>query len=301
MIDGIINVYKEKDYTSFDVCAKLRGILKQKKIGHTGTLDPMAEGVLMVCLGKATKLVDMLTVGDKEYKAKMVLGLSTDTEDITGKVLEKRDVDLNLDENTVLEVINSFVGNYDQIPPMYSAIKKDGKKLYEYARAGVSIEREPRSVEIYSIDNIAIDLPYISFDVKCSKGTYIRSLVRDIGEKIGTLGTLTELTRNNVHGYLLENSYKLSDIERLRDEGKLEEVILPIDVLLSDYPILNIKESQKSYLFNGNKLGKNQFEENNIDFVDENLYRIYYDKECLGLYRYIALEDILKPYKMFLG
>ena len=154
MIDGLINVYKEKDYTSFDVVAKLRGILKQKKIGHTGTLDPMAEGVLIVCLGKATKLVDLLVTSTKEYKASMQLGIETNTEDITGKVLKESDSWKNLDEKTITDTIMSFVGVYEQLPPMFSAIKKDGKKLYEYARQGVSIEREKRPVEIITKSEI---------------------------------------------------------------------------------------------------------------------------------------------------
>mgnify|MGYP000056746179 CR=1 FL=1 len=189
MIDGILNVYKEQDYTSFDVVAKLRGILKQKKIGHTGTLDPMAEGVLLVCLGKATKLVDLLTEGDKCYRATMKLGYETDTEDVTGETIAEGDAAVlaQLTQADVKRAILSFIGKYDQIPPMYSAIKKDGKKLYEYARAGIEVKREPRPVEIYAIQDITkeADDTY-SFDVYCSKGTYIRSLCRDIGRKLST-------------------------------------------------------------------------------------------------------------------
>lgn len=174
MIDGILNVYKEQDYTSFDVVAKLRGILKQKKIGHTGTLDPMAEGVLLVCLGKATKLVDLLTEGDKCYRATMKLGYETDTEDVTGETTAEGDAAVlaQLTQADVKRAILSFIGKYDQIPPMYSAIKKDGKKLYEYARAGIEVKREPRPVEIYAIQDITkeADDTY-SFDVYCSKGS----------------------------------------------------------------------------------------------------------------------------------
>ena len=198
MIDGIINVYKEKGYTSFDVVAKLRGILKQKKIGHTGTLDPMAEGVLIVCLGKATKLVDILITSSKEYKASMQLGIKTDTEDVTGEILKESDLWKSLSNDEIIEAVNSFVGKYSQLPPMYSAIKKDGKKLYEYARAGIEVERQKREVEIIFIDNISIELPYVNFDVKCSKGTYIRSLCRDIGDKLGCGASLSGLIRNEL-------------------------------------------------------------------------------------------------------
>lgn len=300
MIDGIINVYKEAGYTSFDVVAKLRGILKQKKIGHTGTLDPMAEGVLMVCLGKGTKLVDMITSGSKEYRASMRLGIITDTEDITGKVLSEKPLE-NYSLEQVADTINSFYGKYMQIPPMYSAIKKDGKKLYEYARSGVNIEREPRPVEIFSIENIVVELPDISFDVHCSKGTYIRSLCRDIGEKLGCGGTLTSLVRSEVHGFYLKDSLKLSQIEALRDEGSLMDYILPVDALLEDYSVCRIKPDYVKYLYNGNKLFSNQlsFDYNtNDEFSD--IIRVYNGDEFVALYKYNMQEKNYKPYKMFL-
>ena len=166
-----------------DAVAVLRGILKQKKIGHTGTLDPAAEGVLMVCLGNATKLCTFLEDKDKEYECRMLLGVTTDTEDTTGTVLEKKDVDCN--EEEIVEAIKSFLGDIKQIPPMYSALKKDGKKLYELAREGKVIEREARDIKIFRIDIKEINIPYVTFTVHCSKGTYIRSLCRDIGEKLG--------------------------------------------------------------------------------------------------------------------
>ncbi len=302
MIDGIINVYKEPGYTSFDVVAKLRGILKQKKIGHTGTLDPMAEGVLMVCLGKGTKLVDMITSGTKEYEASMRLGITTDTEDITGEVITQSEVSSEINQNMVLDVINSFVGKYNQIPPMYSAIKKDGKKLYEYARSGIEIEREPRPVEIFSIEDIKIELPDISFKVHCSKGTYIRSLCRDIGEKLGSGGTLTGLTRSEVHGFYLKDSLKLGDIERLRDEGRLMEHILPVDSLLKQYSAFQINEKHSKYLYNGNKLSSNQLVMLEKSGKEEPtaIIRVYDGDEFVALYEFNKLENNYKPYKMFL-
>lgn len=301
MIDGIINVYKEAGYTSFDVVAKLRGILKQKKIGHTGTLDPMAEGVLMVCLGKGTKLVDMITSGSKEYEAAMRLGISTDTEDITGKVLATTDLPSDISEEAVIQVINSFVGKYNQIPPMYSAIKKDGKKLYEYARNGIEIKREPRPVEIFSIQDINIKLPDITFKVHCSKGTYIRSLCRDIGDKIGCGGTLTGLTRSEVHGFYLKDSLKLSDIERLRDEDRLMEYILPVDSVLRTYCAYEVKAGHEKYLLNGNKLNGNQLLiRDAYENLQTDIIRVYKDDEFVALYEYDKAEDNFKPYKMFL-
>lgn len=303
MIDGILNVYKESGYTSFDVVAKLRGILKQKKIGHTGTLDPMAEGVLPVCLGKATKLVDMLTVSSKEYSAVMMLGITTDTEDITGKILSKNSIDESITSESILNVLESFIGKYNQIPPMYSAIKKDGKKLYEYARAGIEIEREARTVEIFSIDDIQIDIPYVSFKVHCSKGTYIRSLCRDIGDKLGCGATLKELKRNDVHGFNISDSLKLSEIEQLVKENSLSDKVLPIDSLLMNYKKVFVKESYSTYINNGNKLLAKYliFEDNPDEILDNQIFRVYLNDEFLALYQYIMSEKVFKPYKMFLG
>ena len=183
MIHGIINVYKEKGFTSHDVVAKLRGIVGQKKIGHTGTLDPDATGVLPVCLGKATKLCDLLTDKDKTYEAVMLLGMTTDTQDITGRILEEKSTE-TLTADKVREVIESFIGDYDQIPPMYSALKVNGKKLYELAREGKVVERKARPVKILDIRIIEMDLPRVRMEVSCSKGTYIRTLCHDIGEQL---------------------------------------------------------------------------------------------------------------------
>ena len=187
MIHGIINVYKEKGFTSHDVVAKLRGIVGQKKIGHTGTLDPDATGVLPVCLGKATKLCDLLTDKNKTYEAVLLLGKTTDTQDITGEVLEEKSTEA-LTEEKVREAIEGFIGDYEQIPPMYSALKVNGKKLYELAREGKVIERKARPVKILDIQILEIDLPKVRMEVSCSKGTYIRTLCHDIGEKLGCGG-----------------------------------------------------------------------------------------------------------------
>ena len=194
MIHGIINVYKEKGFTSHDVVAKLRGIVGQKKIGHTGTLDPDATGVLPVCLGKATKLCDLLTDKDKTYEAIMLLGMTTDTQDITGRILEEKSTE-TLTADKVREVIESFIGDYDQIPPMYSALKVNGKKLYELAREGKVVERKARPVKILDIRIIEMDLPRVRMEVSCSKGPYIRTLCHDIGEQLGCGGCMESLIR----------------------------------------------------------------------------------------------------------
>lgn len=301
MIDGILNVYKEKDYTSFDVVAKLRGILKQKKIGHTGTLDPMAEGVLLVCLGKATKLVDLLTEGDKCYRATMKLGYETDTEDVTGETTAEGDAAVlaQLTQADVERAILSFVGKYDQIPPMYSAIKKDGKKLYEYARAGIEVKREPRPVEIYAIQDITkeADDTY-SFDVYCSKGTYIRSLCRDIGRKLSCLAVLSGLLRKEVHGFSVTDALTLQEIEVRQADGTLQDAILPVDALLKQYPAYEITEQAENYLRNGNKLSPRFFKD--MGERRDTRIRVYHAGKFAALYDYKEEEQIYKPFKMFL-
>ncbi len=211
MINGIINVYKEKGYTSFDVVAKLRGILKTKKIGHTGTLDPDAEGVLPVCLGKATKVCDLLTDKNKEYVAVMLLGKVTDTQDTTGTVLEEHLVEVT--EEQVKEAVLSFTGEYMQVPPMYSALKVNGKKLCDLARAGVTVERQARPVQLYSIEIIKMELPRVCMRVRCSKGTYIRTLCQDIGEKLSCGACMESLLRTKVSEFCVQDALRLSEIE----------------------------------------------------------------------------------------
>lgn len=213
MVNGILNVYKEKGYTSHDVVAKLRGIVGQKKIGHTGTLDPDAEGVLPVCLGRATKVCDMLTEKDKTYEAVLLLGKETDTQDISGTVLRVGETE-GLTQEQVKDCVMSFVGEYDQIPPMYSALKVNGKKLYELAREGKTIERKSRKVEIKEIRILEMALPRVRMEVSCSKGTYIRTLCHDIGEKLGCFGCMESLLRTKVSRFELKSSLKLSEIQK---------------------------------------------------------------------------------------
>ena len=208
MYDGIINVYKEKGFTSFDVVAKMRGILGQKKVGHTGTLDPEAEGVLPVCVGKGTRLCDMLTDRDKTYEATLLLGMETDTQDTTGTVLSETDAS-GLTEEAVREAVLCFVGDYDQIPPMYSALKVNGRKLCDLARQGVEVERKPRPVKIYDITIRSIRLPEVVMTVSCSKGTYIRTLCHDIGEKLAVGGCMKKLLRTRAAGFRMEDSRTL--------------------------------------------------------------------------------------------
>lgn len=299
MVNGIINIYKEAGYTSHDVVAKLRGIVRQRKIGHTGTLDPDATGVLPVCLGNATKLCDMLTDKSKEYEACMLLGVTTDTQDMSGTVLTESTVQCT--EQEVKDAVLSFVGGYDQIPPMYSALKVNGKKLYELARKGIEVERQARRVEIPSIDIIECNLPEIRFRVSCSKGTYIRALCADIGDKLGCGATMKSLVRTRVGVFVLEEAWKLSDVEKMVAEGTLLEHITASDQVFMECPKVVVKPEFDKILANGNKLNINQVRfEKEQALRDGEILRVYDSRDIFtGVYTYVATERCLKPYKMF--
>lgn len=300
MYNGILNVYKEKGYTSHDVVAKLRGILKQKKIGHTGTLDPDAQGVLPICLGKGTKLCDMLEDKDKTYRATLLLGQSTDTQDTSGTVIERRLVQCG--ENEVIEAINSFTGDYKQIPPMYSALKVNGKKLYELAREGKIIEREARLVKIYRIDIEEINLPRVTIQVYCSKGTYIRTLCNDIGEKLGCLGCMEELLRVKANGLSIEDSLKIDEIIALKDKNSIEEKIVPIDYVFRAYPRVIIDKEYNKLIYNGNQFKKECIKNSDILTTDYSKVRVYDETESfIGIYVYDTQRNQFSPVKMFLG
>ena len=303
MINGVINIYKERGFTSHDVVAKLRGILKQKKIGHTGTLDPDAEGVLPVCLGKGTRLCDMLTDHSKVYEAVLLLGQSTDTQDVSGNVLQEAPVDVS--EEEVREAIRSFVGPYDQIPPMYSALKVDGKKLCDLARAGKEVERKARRVQILDISVEKIELPRVWMRVSCSKGTYIRTLCEDIGAKLQVGGCMESLLRTRVDRFLVKDSLKLDQIEALRDEGKVGEHICSLEEALESYlPVYTTADGDKA-LKNGNPCFKQQLDLEKSTSLDNrksgNRYRMYSSQGIfMGVYEYQEEKHWWKPWKMFM-
>lgn len=297
MYDGIINIYKEKGFTSHDVVAKLRGILKTRKIGHTGTLDPDAEGVLPVCVGKATKLCEFLLEKSKVYETSFVLGITTDTQDITGQVIEEKEVCVNKDD--IINIIDSFIGGYDQIPPMYSALKVNGKKLYELAREGKEVERKPRKVLLDSIKIMSIseDMKHITMRVSCSKGTYIRTLCHDIGRKLGCGACMEKLLRIQVDQYNIEDSLKLREVEELVKLGNIEEKFVKIEDILSCYPKVNIKVDAEKLLLNGNKFKNFNIVQNNITET----VRVYDSKDnFVALYEYDKKYKEYKPVKMFL-
>jgi len=297
-MNGILNVYKEPGFTSFDVVAKLRGICKQKKIGHTGTLDPDASGVLPVCLGNATKLCDMLTDKSKEYRTVMLLGCVTDTQDTTGKILEEHPVKVSGEQ--VRQAILSFEGEYDQIPPMYSALKVNGKKLCDLARAGKEVERKSRRITIHSIEIEEISLPYVTMTISCSKGTYIRTLCHDIGQKLGCGATMANLVRTRCGQFVLEKAYRLSEIEELAKRGELDCIVMPTDTVFAELPAHRVKKEFEVLAKNGNPLLEQQLQ--SCPDRDKDRIRIYDEAgRFYGVYGWQEEERRFKPVKMFLG
>ena len=307
--NGVINIYKEKGYTSHDVVAKLRGILKTKRIGHTGTLDPEAEGVLPVCIGTATKLCDMLTEKIKVYRAVVRFGIATDTEDMTGQVIQELPVAAG--ETELKMVLQRFVGSYEQIPPMYSAIKVEGKKLYELAREGKVIERKARPVMIHSIElhSVSLDEQQHLFEaeitVTCGKGTYIRSLCRDIGEALGTCACMKSLLRIKSGNFELKNSIKLSEVEQIVATDEIESYILSVEQVFQTCSMFTMKSEWDKLLWNGNPISQEtcdiieSFNEIHSEFP-KNWFRAYdSNRQFLGVYEKIGKKFV--PVKMFLS
>lgn len=296
MKSGIINVYKEAGYTSFDVVAKMRGILGIKKIGHTGTLDPDATGVLPVCIGKATKVCDLLTDKDKTYEAVMRLGIVTDTQDMTGQVLEEHAVTVTEDE--VRQAVGQFVGQIEQIPPMYSALKVGGQKLCDLARKGIEVERKPRPITIYEIRIKNMALPLITMEVHCSKGTYIRTLCQDIGQALGCGGCMECLVRTQVASFALADSLTLARIEEAKKADRLDQILLPIDQVFSAYPKVYASEEADKRLVNGNAIDQMQARADEA-ISEGNPVRMYLsDGRFVGIYYLNERQFKLK--KMFL-
>lgn len=259
MTNGIIIIHKEQNYTSADVVALLRGMFGQRKIGHTGTLDPNATGVLPVCLGSATRLCDMLTDQTKEYRAVLEFGKTSDTQDIWGTVEELTEASWKtLTAEQIAEAAASFLGTYEQLPPMYSAVKIGGKRLYELARAGVEVERKKRKVTIHEIEVLRVDLPVAELRIRCSKGTYIRTLIADLGEKLGCGAVMTGLVRTATGGFSLDQAYTLGQVQEMKDTGRLQETVLPVDSVFMQYPALVIKPAHQDRLYNGNFLYEHQ-------------------------------------------
>lgn len=302
MYNGVINVYKEKGFTSHDVVAKMRGILHMKKIGHTGTLDPDATGVLPVCLGNATKLCDMLTDKTKTYNTVIQLGIVTDTQDTSGRIISSYN-GVYPDKNTISKVINDFVGEYDQIPPMYSAIKVKGKKLYELAREGKEIDRASRRVCINSIEIEYIDEENhtVKMTVDCSKGTYIRTLCHDIGQKLNVGACMSQLERIRVSDFSVENAITLDVISELVEKGEINKHIVSVERIFKHLDAIVTKKETDRLVINGNKLLVKDVvlcSDNNM--TNNMLVRVFdSSNRFLAIYKYDEQEEVFKPFKMF--
>lgn len=279
---GIICVNKEKDITSFGVVAKLRGITGEKKAGHTGTLDPMATGVLPVMFGGATRFLNFLPDSDKGYRATFKLGMTTDTLDITGEVTSQSEVVVSVDD--VKRVMRDFVGVIDQIPPMFSAKSVDGVRLYDLAREGKIVEREACKVEIKNLDLVSFDdnEHIYQIDVLCSKGTYIRSLIDDIGKKLGCGAVMTELCRTKAMGFDLSNCVTLAELQERKDSGKgFDDVLIDIERMFDCYKKVRVSPAQSTRFFNGGALDINRVQKN---IMPDEICAVYSDKnEFLGL------------------
>ena len=252
-MDGIINIYKEKGFTSHDVVAVVRRTINQKKVGHTGTLDPEAEGVLPVCVGRGTKLADYIMAADKQYLAQLTLGVTTTTQDHMGEVIETKPVDF--DEEKIGIAVSKFIGEILQIPPMYSAIKINGKKLYELAREGKEVQRASRKIYIEDIKIKRFIPPNkVEILVTCSKGTYIRTLCDDIGNELGCGGHMSELLRTRSGNFTLENAITLEKLKEICENGNIEDVLLPMEKALATYNRIFVDKKADKLLHNGCKI-----------------------------------------------
>lgn len=285
-MQGIIIIDKPAGFTSFDVIAKLRGILKTKKIGHSGTLDPMATGVLPVFVGQAAKAVDMQTNHDKTYVAQILLGTKTDTGDITGTVLQCADANITLE--TFCLALKQFEGEQEQLPPMYSAVKINGQPLYKLARKGVEIERKPRLINIYSISCLKqISLKEFVIEVKCSKGTYIRTLCEDLGAALGTVATLSALRRTQAGVYTQDKALGFEEIQAAKDNGTVESLLVSVETVFMHLPSVKVTPNQHIRLLNGMPYSAE---------LKNGEYRLYADS-FLGIG--IAEDGVLKVKKLF--
>lgn len=295
-IIGVINIYKEKGFTSHDVVNIVRKSLGRVKTGHTGTLDPDAEGVLPICVGKATKLADYIAADIKEYKAELTLGITTTTEDIWGDVIEEKSV--NLSEEEVFAAIMSFKGEYSQKPPMYSAVKVNGKKLYELAREGIEVERKTRLINIYEIRDIRnLGNNRYEFYVLCSKGTYIRTLCKDIGEKLGCGGCMSSLIRTRSGNFYIENSIKIDDFKKAVSEERTAEIIIPVEKILENYKRVHISSKAEKFVVNGNKISLLYVKEKDIA-EGEKVAAVDSKKRIVGIYD--VKGDFIKPVTMLI-
>lgn len=303
-MDGILAVWKPEGWTSHDVVAKVRRILGMKRIGHAGTLDPMVTGVLPLCLGRATRVVEYVQERPKAYEAVLKLGIATDTEDMTGSIIARSSVELT-DEEAIRSVLQSFAGSIEQVPPMYSAVKVDGKRLYELAREGKTVERKSRTVLIHEIELIEAKLdmeqPEISFSVVCSKGTYIRTLCVDIGKKLMLPATMAKLTRTMSGGITSESCLTLQAIEELHSQSLLSERLISADAAISHMPQAEVAADIGLQALQGRKIALSHAQSPSaLNWNDEELIRLYNETGVfLGIFQVDTDAELLKPIKVF--
>ena len=291
---GFILLNKDTDITSFSACNRVKRILGAKKTGHTGTLDPMATGVLCVAVGNATRFIEFLPSHGKSYRARARLGITTDTLDITGKVLSRSEVNIN--EEQLLAVCESFRGRIMQTPPMYSAVSKDGVRLYELARQGLEVDREEREIEIYSLDVSDFENGEFTLEVSCSAGTYIRTLIDDIGRKLGCGAVMTALVRTGANGFSLDDCHTLAEIEEYANNGKADELIVPVEKCFDCYSSVTVSEAQAKRFSNGGELSLDRIK---FPFAD-GFYRVLSpDGKFLGLGEACLDENLLKVRRVY--
>lgn len=309
-LEGILPIWKPKGYTSHDVVAKVRRILKIKRIGHTGTLDPQVTGVLPLCIGRATRIVEYIQDLPKQYEANVWLGLSTNTEDLTGATIERVEgVSVRITPEQAVEAIRRFVGEIEQVPPMYSAVKVEGKRLYELARQGIEVERKSRKVTIYRIDILETDwsgeYPAVRFRVLCSKGTYIRTLCADIGKALGVPAVMAELVRTSTGNMTPDRCLTLEQVQQLADEGALASRLVPMEEALRHLPQIHLQPEQVSKALLGQKLRLNAAQRATLEQLKpEDLGQIaaYSDGEpalLIGVYEWNTEAGLLRPVKIF--
>ncbi len=293
---GFICLNKPEGITSFTAVNKVRKIVNEKKAGHTGTLDPMATGVLPVMLGRAAKFADFIPSSGKRYTADVLLGITTDSYDITGNILSQKEVNITVEQ--FKSAVADFTGDIQQVPPMYSAISQNGVRLYQLARKGIEVEREKRSVTINSIDILGeIEKNVFRIDVSCSAGTYIRSLAFDIGEKLGCGACLKKLERTYSNGFSIENALNIQDIEKLNEQGKLEEKIISVEKLFEIYPPVKVSEPQSKRFINGGALSLDRIK----NFSGNGIFRVYSpDNRFLGLGKVNEQNNELEIAKLYI-
>ena len=323
-LNGILNVYKEAGWTSFDVVAKLRGILKTKKIGHGGTLDPSVTGVLPVAVGKSTRLLEYMEAAGKIYEGEVTIGFSTETEDADGEIVSKTPVVRELTESEIDSVMKNFIGKIKQIPPMYSAVKINGKKLYEYARAGQTVDRPTREITIKSfvrtspvMTDEAAGLVSFSFKVECSKGTYVRTLAVDLAEQLGYAGHMSKLQRTASNGLMIKDAVKLSEIEVAMEAGELSSLMYPAEYAVSDLPRVNLTADQFEMARVGKKFAeddwvtdettdspviksnKSEFLLTDLSELTRDKFAAFYDDKLIAVYmKHPEKAGIWKPNKV---